>query len=100
MGNKNRKVWKKLGVRIQKGGVPVNSFPYKDGIIFVFLDVCHILKNLKHCCLQEKIIICLPKDYCRDVGLPSNIVVGKYVRDLWNQEVLKNQDLRLLHHLN
>lgn len=97
MGNENRALWKKLGLRIQRRGLRMNTFTYRDHIIHGMPDVCHIIKNLKCCMLNAKSVIKLPEEFCSAHNLPNNIVNGTYIKKLWSEE--NHNELRLLPHL-
>ena len=57
----------------------------------------HVVKNLKSSCLRERIF--LPDAYVEKEGLPSNIVLGSYVKQLWNYEMENELEIRRLFHL-
>lgn len=61
------------------------------------LDVYHLLKNLKSSLLKNDTI--LPKKYCENEGLSSQIVKGSFVVSLWEYEINWNKELRSLRHL-
>lgn len=98
MGNENRALWKEFDVHIPKYGVRSTSFCYRGHMIHVLPDINHIIKNLKSCVLNPKTPITLFQEYCTAHSLSSNVVMGKYVIELWNYETTSNKELRLPFH--
>jgi len=77
MGNTNRPLWSSLDVKVKKDGIRKNTFDFNNHNIFIMPDICHLLKNLKSSLLKNDII--LPKDYCENEGLSSQVVKGSFV---------------------
>ncbi|KAL5246115.1 hypothetical protein ACI65C_013523 [Semiaphis heraclei] len=97
MGNTNRALWSSLDVKVKKDGIRKNTFDFNSHNIFIMPDICHLLKNLKSSLLKNDII--LPKEYCENEGLSSQVVKGSFVVSLWEYEINSNKELRSLHHL-
>lgn len=97
MGNTNRALWNTLDIKVKKDGIRKNMFEFNNHNIFIMPDICHLLKNLKSSLLKNDII--LPKEYCENEGLTSQVVKGSYIVTLWEYEINSQKELRSLHHL-
>lgn len=74
-----------MGIRATRFCKRVNSFNFNEHEVYVSADVCHLLKNIKSAMLSQ--IIYLPNEFVETEKLPTNIVDGKYIVQLWNYEV-------------
>ena len=96
MGSENLTLWKALGIMVQRNGVRKNYFELNNRNIFVIPDPCHLLKNLKAAMLKQDLE--LPLWYVNEKGLPSPIVRGQYIVQIF--EATAKNELKELHHLN
>lgn len=97
LDSRNRSLWTSMGITVDKLGNRVNSFKFNGHDIYLTPDVWHVVKNLKSSCLRQRIF--LPDAYVEKEGLPSNIVLGSYVKQLWNYEMENELEIRRLFHL-
>jgi len=97
MGSNNRGLWSLLGVTIKPNGDRENTFHSNNHSIYIIPDVCHLLKNLKSAILRTGLNI--SKTLQEFKKLPSSIVSGVYIQDLWKAEISAEKPFRLLHHL-
>lgn len=97
MGTKNVSFWNLCGVHAKKDGSINNMFSSNGHQVFVTPDVCHLLKNLKAAMLSQNIV--LPNEIVTANNLPSNIVSGEIIKQLFNAELKAKKPLRTFHHL-
>lgn len=78
MGGKNRNLWNELKISVNKNGARLNKFEYKEKVIYVIADQCHLLKNLKSTLLNGYITI--PEYFKFEENIPSQMVSGCYIK--------------------
>lgn len=96
MGSNNKAMWSSLGVVVNRTDRKT-SFTYSNNKINVLPDVCHLLKNLKSAVLSTGLT--LPDDVVADEGLPTNMVHGNHIQNLFRFEMANPSGLRSLFHL-
>lgn len=97
LDGRNRSLWTSLQISATKYGRRVNSFDFNGHEIYVSPDVCHLLKNLKSAVLRQKVY--LPNEFIEMEDLPTNVVDGTHIVQLWKYEISNVGAKRLLHHL-
>jgi len=86
-GNNNINLWKSLGCCVTRTDRRYKFF-HNNHDIYLIVDVCHVLKNLKNTMMKNSIV------------LPSmEVVRGKWVEDLWLWEKSTRSKVRKLYHL-
>lgn len=94
---RNKSLWTSLGIHASRLGKRCNSFFFDNHEIFAFPDSCHLLKNLKAAMLRQ--LIFLPKTFVEQEKLPTNMVKGSYIKELWDFEIERNVEQRSLYHI-
>ncbi|EZA53893.1 hypothetical protein X777_06596 [Ooceraea biroi] len=98
IGSNNKALWSSLGICVSRDQ-RIISFEEDSSNrhIYVLADIPHLLKNWKSAIQRSQIY--LPMEVVQEHDLPTNVVTGKYINDLWNHEMRNKKHLRSLHHL-
>jgi len=97
MGGSNRPYWTYSGVSVRRDGDRNNYITINDHKIYIVPDPSHLLKNLRGAMLAGTLQI--PEFLKNLYNLPSTVIGGHHVRQLWNQQANEKYELRTLHHL-
>lgn len=93
----NRSFWTYVSVKIQKVGNWKNYFSNNGHEILIMPHTSHIIKRLKLAVITG--VLHIPDDVKEAYNLSSNRIAGEYIQKLWDDEVNKRKELRLLYHL-
>ena len=96
MGSNNQAFWKVMGLGCKRSTEPITSVKHSkkpDHKIWFNPDVTHLVKNLRNHFVNGQVLK-LPPDMVQKYNLPSDTVDLKYVKMMYDLDVLNKNGLR------